>query len=439
MNVLILSLDETGSSRQIVIWPGFRLALSFFLLALLSGVATDRAFAQASSSADRRYESREVAVSYSPESYAEGRKAFLAAAQWADARLFSYRNPEEAPDATELFTDVAVLGPEDASSILVLGSGTHGVEGFSGSGVQTGLLREGIVGRLPEDAGLVMIHALNPYGFAWRRRANEDNIDLNRNFAAFHLPLPANREYDLLAAAIAPNSCSPDSMASAKNELVAYLNEHGLPQLQGAITQGQFNHPTGVHYGGTSPSWSRETLERIVKEHLGSASQVVLIDFHTGLGEFGHGECILNEPAESAAYARAREWWGDRAHTTVEGRSVSAHIQGSLKYGFARMFPEGTVVTATSLEFGTYEPLEVFFATQAENCIHHNADPLDPSAEAAKESMLRAFYPDSTEWKERIWLEANDVVYEAFDGLAGQRPPPLAEREERRSRLNMSR
>ena len=26
------------------------------------------------------------------------------------------------------------------------------------------------------------MHVLNPYGMAWRRRVNEHNIDLNRNF-----------------------------------------------------------------------------------------------------------------------------------------------------------------------------------------------------------------------------------------------------------------
>ena len=29
---------------------------------------------------------------------------------------------------------------------------------------------------------LVFVHAINPHGFAWRRRWNENNVDLNRNF-----------------------------------------------------------------------------------------------------------------------------------------------------------------------------------------------------------------------------------------------------------------
>ena len=35
---------------------------------------------------------------------------------------------------------------------------------------------------MPEDVAIVLVHALNPFGFAWRRRWNENNVDLNRNF-----------------------------------------------------------------------------------------------------------------------------------------------------------------------------------------------------------------------------------------------------------------
>jgi hypothetical protein len=35
------------------------------------------------------------------------------------------------------------------------------------------------------DDAVVFVHALNPYGMAWLRRVNENNIDLNRNFMEF--------------------------------------------------------------------------------------------------------------------------------------------------------------------------------------------------------------------------------------------------------------
>lgn len=39
------------------------------------------------------------------------------------------------------------------------------------------------VERLTFSGGLLIIaHVVNPYGMSWRRRWNENNVDLNRNF-----------------------------------------------------------------------------------------------------------------------------------------------------------------------------------------------------------------------------------------------------------------
>ena len=45
-------------------------------------------------------------------------------------------------EGEELSIDVAVLGPPDAREVLLLISGTHGAEGFCGSGCQVNLLRD---------------------------------------------------------------------------------------------------------------------------------------------------------------------------------------------------------------------------------------------------------------------------------------------------------
>ena len=44
-------------------------------------------------------------------------------------------------------------------------------------------MREFVAGLgLPDDVAVLMIHLINPWGTAWMRRVNEDNIDLNRNY-----------------------------------------------------------------------------------------------------------------------------------------------------------------------------------------------------------------------------------------------------------------
>ena len=75
---------------------------------------------------------------------------------------------------------------------MVIISETHGVEGFCGSGCQVGFLVERVYEGLPKTVGVALVHALNPYGFAWLRRVNEDNVDLNRNFRDFTEPPPSS-------------------------------------------------------------------------------------------------------------------------------------------------------------------------------------------------------------------------------------------------------
>ncbi|MGI9316381.1 MAG: DUF2817 domain-containing protein, partial [bacterium] len=62
------------------------------------------------------------------ENYQSAREKFLAACETADARVESYRNSHPGAHNPPLHTDVCTLGVQDASAVLVIGSGTHGVE-----------------------------------------------------------------------------------------------------------------------------------------------------------------------------------------------------------------------------------------------------------------------------------------------------------------------
>ncbi len=124
----------------------------------------------------------EEIANYFSDTYQEARSKFLKAVRAANAELEYFLNPVRGAESEELYTDVASINLPDADRVLVLISGTHGIEGFAGSAIQTGLLREDIAGELPKDTGLLFIHALNPYGFSHLRRYTEDNVDLNRNF-----------------------------------------------------------------------------------------------------------------------------------------------------------------------------------------------------------------------------------------------------------------
>ena len=212
---------------------------------------------------------------YFSASYPDARRAFLDAAAAAGARIESHVNPAaRGPSGEELATDVAWLGPADASRVLVTISGTHGAEGFAGAGIQTGTFRSGVARALPADTALLAIHAINPYGFAWMRRVTEENVDLNRNFVAHDRPLPANAGYVELADAICPREWTTSARANAQARLDAYVARHGAAAFQQAVSGGQYTHPDGIFYGGRAPSWSRRTLLAIAASHLAQARRI---------------------------------------------------------------------------------------------------------------------------------------------------------------------
>ena len=85
---------------------------------------------------------------YFSASYAEARKKFIESAQALGGRTESIPNPYTGPEGEPIFMDVVLLGDKDAQRTLVVISGTHGVEGFAGSAIQTGILREVIASPL---------------------------------------------------------------------------------------------------------------------------------------------------------------------------------------------------------------------------------------------------------------------------------------------------
>ena len=359
------------------------------------------------------------ASQYFASSYVEARQKFSDAATAAGARLFAESNEHaRGPAGEALTTDLAWLGPAEAKRVLVTVSATHGAEGFCGAGVQTGTFLSGASRELPRGSALLAVHAINPYGFAWVRRVTEDNVDLNRNFVSFAPPLPRNEDYDLLADAICPAEWTPSALAAAKAQLDAFGARHGAAALQRAITAGQYSHADGVFYGGAAPVWSHRTMLAIAKRHLAHAERVAVIDYHTGLGPYGHGERIVTHPAASAAFSRARQWYGDNITSTSLGTSRSSEISGDLLLGLEEALPQ-TEVTTMALEYGVRPLDETIDAVRADNWLHTRGRLDSPQGRDIKAMIRATFYGDAGDWKDTIFEQALDAQRRALRGLAG--------------------
>jgi len=351
--------------------------------------------------------------------YAQARKAFLAAADRMHARPVTYSLPLTGPQGEALATDVVWLGDEQANTVLVLLSATHGVEGFSGSAAQTDFLSR--MNNLPEDVAALVVHAVNPHGFAWQRRVNEDGVDLNRNFIDFNAPLPRNEGYDELADAIVPNSLDTQILQACDERLAAYRAKYGDAAYEKAVSAGQYQHPHGLFYGGEKPIWSRRTSEKIIADYrLAERKRVALIDFHTGLGPFGYGEPICDHPPGSMGAGLARSWYGDSLTEPALGTSTSVAKFGLADYGWQALVGEPLVYIA--LEFGTYAFDSMKQALRADHWLHAQGevDWLDPRTIQIKAAIRRQFYPGTADWQEMVLWRSRQCIRQALAGLAAE-------------------
>ncbi len=350
--------------------------------------------------------------------YAEAREKFLAAATAAGASLAAIENPNTGPDGGRLATDTAWLGPASASRLLVLNSATHGVEGFCGSGAQVGLLRGGDLDKLPADTAVLLVHAINPFGFAHLRRVNEDNVDINRNFIDHDTPHPANEPYDSVHALLVPADWDGPARAAADRGIDDYIAARGEFTFQAAVSGGQYGHADGLFYGGRAPVWSNRVLRRIIDSQAGGRAQVGFIDFHTGLGPRGYGEPIFVGQPDSADHRRARDWYGDQLTSPEVGNSTSAEVQGTLANAFTATLPAGTAFTGIALEYGTVPVLDVLNALRADNWLYLHGDTASPLGRDIKAQIRAAFYGDDDAWKADVFARAREIVAKGLTGLA---------------------
>ena len=362
------------------------------------------------------------ATRYFSQSYAEARTRFHEAVARADVPLESFENPAgPGPQGEALACDVALFGPDDAHNLLVLISGTHGVEGFAGSGAQIAMIEGVRFAALPARTAVLVIHAINPYGFAWLRRVNEDNVDVNRNSFDYRAPPATPDDFAALVPHLIPSDWG--GLAPAEEAIRAFVAERGMRRFQQVVTGGQYTHPGALFYGGSEAVWSTRTFQKIIGQYGRGKARIALIDFHTGLGPAGYGEPIYTGE-DATEWARAAEWYGPDVTSVTAGTSSSAVVKGPLINGAGAPFggqekrPE---ITPLALEYGTEPAEDVLDALRAEAWMHSHGDVNfnTPVGRAIKRRFRDAFYIDTIAWKRSVVDRALEITGEALAGLAG--------------------
>lgn len=359
------------------------------------------------------------AAAFSPD-YIASRARFTASALAlgcaVDAAAVDGRGPEDEP----LSIEVARIGERAASRLLVISSGLHGVDGYVGAAVQARLLEDELGGWSPPAGfALVLVHALEPAGYAWTRRADPENIVLERNLL---LPgqdfVGCSESFHLLAALLHPST--PRSLDLFRLRAGVALARMGPAALLEVIEGGQHSFPRGLAFAGTGESAAHRALAGALPSWLDGARQVLHLDIGTGVGTWGAAELLAGRGADSPRLARLRRLLGPEVRGW-SGSEAELAAHGGLGVWCASRFPDVDYDVVT-VRFGARGLLELVAALRAENRAHQYADPADAIWSASKARLRDAFVPRDPLWRERVVRRGVDIVLAALEAVIGGSP-----------------
>ncbi|WP_277967375.1 DUF2817 domain-containing protein [Pantoea trifolii] len=348
--------------------------------------------------------------------YPTQRARFLAAVQRQNGALTSYAHPLPGPQGEELFTDVAVIGDANASRLMLVISGTHGVEGYYGSDCQIAWLDTFNLTALPADTAIVMLHLLNPWGAAHLRRVNEDNIDLNRNFIDFSRSAPANPDY------AAWHGIYHGDRASADKLLAETLNSAGWLAVKRVVEAGQYGAADGFFYGGQQPSWSYRMLETIIAHHLSQAKTIISFDLHTGAGAWGHPMLLSIAEQRFAAHDWGKAIYGEWLTLLFTGAGrdsetgVTATATGYVSQFLLTSLPS-TQILPLVVECGTYPGEEMHRRVRDDHWLHLQGDPASESGQAIKQELVEGFWPADADWRALVAFRTQQIFVRGWSAL----------------------
>lgn len=226
-----------------------------------------------------------------PDSYESSRTRFRARLDllrqlWPDCRLTSIPQPWEA----DLTTDVLQADSSaNRDRLIVLSTGLHGIEGYLGSAALELFFEEYLRRLDSQTTGLLLIHAINPWGMKHWRRVNPENVDLNRNFIDddFSSLRHFNADYPALSPFLNPQR-SLGNLGAEKIrfavQTVQKLLTFGPRRIREASLMGQYHFKEGIYFGGAALQPETKGMMELYRSAFGGYRQIIHLDMHTGYG-----------------------------------------------------------------------------------------------------------------------------------------------------------
>lgn len=324
-------------------------------------------------------------LSYYKETFEESRAAFIELAQTLGAKLESHQ-------VADLSFETLYIPPEGQKArLLVLTSGIHGIEGFTGSALQRYFLDSNFLNLKDKNMGILIIHGINPFGFKNGRRVTESHVDLNRNFdTTDELFQTTNAGYAQLYKFLNPGKRY--SKLSFYTSAIYFILKFGMDSLRKAILRGQYQFPDGIFFGGKSFEPQVSLIKNIVLKATEGFEKVLLVDLHTGYGKrgqlhlFGDRSQFLDQQYMNSVFRGLSVDYGQEKDFYA--------VTGGFTVFLAKLLHQKTKFAGIVFEFGTIDShkpqgsLDSLYRMVNENYI--------------KEDFREMFYPRSPEWRKKV-------------------------------------
>ena len=350
------------------------------------------------------------------ESYMEAKNKFrTAVSNHKNATLYTFQVVDD------LTMDIAVVSGSLPGTVIHT-SGYHGVEGYAGSAIQIAWL---LLARKQDIPTVVLVHAVNPFGFSTFRRTNENNVDLNRNGlhpnewqTAFTRDgnIGNYKDFDeiLLNPRRAPTRW--DLYVNIYLVAAASVLKHGLVTLKRAMVTGQYDFDKGIFYGGRELQPSLQMLYNFLMEHVPQNETVSMINVHTGLGPSGQDTILAAGNSGISPRELNAAFQGSNIPSLTQSASHVSEgydlVIGTAEHFFSRLFPKPQDWIITQ-EFGTVSTISVGISLVLENMARQYL----PEEEAMKWTILlkRAFYKQTPKWRQSVMVRGLRVMQQAID------------------------
>lgn len=340
-----------------------------------------------------------------------------------------------------LAIDYVYIPPKELpNKLVVISTGIHGVEAPAGSQIAQALLNSCVasLGDTRKDAGIMIFHNMNPYGFKYGSRFNRNNVDLNRNsFAIGQFPgaqgLP-NRDYDRMRNILERTGMFrinhfpslaliyADVVAAFPIDIATGGFEAGRRIMRNALA-GQYAHPEGIYFGGLSGvEQENAKAQEIIREVARNYRSALHLDIHTGLGKDKINHIMTNPGVsdESISLLRAIFPKTDTSEN-LYSVEVASNEPGQLVTNgdFTRVVCEiagshlSPCVAATA-EIGVPNEEQSLVAVIHENVSRQKGYPdAHPKRLAAIKQIREYFTPKDPQWYQAV-VNNNKVICDAI-------------------------